>query len=439
MPIDGFTWHDQQRIGQFIIAFFALLGLVNVAKEFPFPFHSRYQGSLAFIVLLGAVSAVFAKHPIYAFAEWSLLVISIGIGVFVFCLRRASTVSEFDEWLGIVLRLLLGSMVAQFYVSFIAVLAHPDLFFTPWMLLDGFSNMRQEGLFLAIATPLLLTCINFRSGGYSLSVPRWLDSTLIASLSCMVFVAGTRGTAIGWISAILILSILSKGGRSLAKRFLGLIAIGFVLAWFVLRAANFATGQEANFRFSGTQMLGLSGREALWTDAFNAMLSNPWLGIGPMHFAAIKNPIATHPHQALLQIGSEWGIPVLLITIGMILSWGWSALRLAIAKDGGPGADLRWAILIALGATAVQGLVDGVLVMPYVQIWLAIVLGWAASIFYEQPQRGANDRWAYRGLLILMLPALAVLFSVLMIDLPEVVGAAEYCSGGPRFWCNGRL
>lgn len=101
---------------------------------------------------------------------------------------------------------------------------------------------------------------------------------------------------------------------------------------------------------------------------------------------------------------------------------------------------MRWAILFALLASGLQSMVDGVLVMPYVQIWLAVVLGWAASVFHMQVnEKKGHVTLAYLAILTAIAVAMAILVCMILNDLPKLIDAPEYCSGGPRFWCDGRI
>ena len=36
--------------------------------------------------------------------------------------------------------------------------------------------------------------------------------------------------------------------------------------------------------------------------------SSPWLGIGPMQFAALASVVGAHPHNWPLQVAAEWGL-----------------------------------------------------------------------------------------------------------------------------------
>jgi O-antigen ligase len=47
-------------------------------------------------------------------------------------------------------------------------------------------------------------------------------------------------------------------------------------------------------------------------------LQNPWLGVGPLHFSSVRNPIAAHPHQAILQWLAEWGFIATILALTII-------------------------------------------------------------------------------------------------------------------------
>jgi O-antigen ligase len=388
------------------------------------------------VLVIGALSTVLALHPLWAAIEVALLVSCIGISVFVFCLM-----SEFDDRadliLGGILRLLLAGMVLQFYVSFVSAMAHADLFFTPWSLLYGFSNMRFEGQFLTIVMPLLGARMCLPEGA-SIRYPSGLDTFLMVSLAGMVFVAGTRGTIASWAVVSVIFLGLKGGARVTAKRMLLAMAVGFVLAWLVLHTVSWVTGQAADYRFAGEQVFGLSAREILWKDAWARIVEFPWLGVGPMHFASLKNQVAAHPHQALLQIASEWGLPVFFMITAAVTVWLVKVFGEVRSGDGKAGADLRWALFFAVLSSMVQSMVDGVLVMPYPQLWLAITVGWCSARCLPVYQGEATriPRWLP---LLLWAGANVLLVAVAVMNYPSLVGAPEYCGGGPRFWCDGRI
>ena len=430
------TWHDQQRLGQIVLFALAFVGSLLLRSTNIVRLNPLWSWPASGVLVLGATSAAFASHTLWAATELSLLVASIGISAFVFSLIRQFN-ERADLVLGWLLRLLLASMVLQFYVSFVSALGHADLFFTPWSLLYGFSNMRFEGQFLTIVVPLLGAALCMPSGS-NIRYPRGLDIFLMVSLVAMVFVAGTRGTIAAWLAVSILFFGMNGGARVAAKRMFVAMVLGFVLAWLVLHTVSWVTGQEVDYRFAGEQVFGLSLREILWKHAWATIIEHPWLGVGPMHFASLKNWVAAHPHQALLQIGSEWGLPVLFIVLVTVAIWLTKVFGEVRSTDATAGADLRWAPLFAVLSSMVQSMVDGVLVMPYPQLWLAITVGWCSARCLPHFQ-GEGVRVPLWLPLSLWAAANVVLVAVAVMSYPDLVGAPEYCGGGPRFWCSGRI
>ncbi|NTV69374.1 MAG: O-antigen ligase family protein [Azonexaceae bacterium] len=430
------TWHDQQRLGQVCISIGAFVGILLLRLPAVVSVNRVLVLPAVGVLVLGSLSVSLALNPFWAAAEYALLLAGIGLGAFVFCLMREFGDTA-DLVLGGILRLLLAGMVLQFYVSVVSAMAHAELFFAPWSLLHGFSNMRFEGQFLTIVVPLLGASM-FIPNESSLGYPRWLDIFLMVSLAGMVFVAGTRGTIAAWLAASIIFWCLTGGARNIANRMFLILVTGFVLAWLVLFSVSWVTGQPADYRFAGEQVFGLSAREILWQHAWAKILEFPWLGIGPMHFASLKNPVAAHPHQALLQIASEWGLPVFLMITATVAIWLFKVFAEVRSGDAKAGSDLRWALLFAVLASMVQSMVDGVLVMPYTQLWLAIVVGWCSARCLPVFQ---GETTKVPGWLPLLLwgAANVLLVAVVVMSYPSLVGAPEYCGGGPRFWCNGRI
>lgn len=430
------TWHDQQRLGQVVASVLALVGLLLLPLPRVVQANQAWLWPAVGVLVLGTLSATGALHPLWAATEVALLVASVGVGVFVFRLMREFRAKADLIW-GSFLRLLLASMVLQFYVSFLSALGHADLFFTPWSLLYGFSNMRFEGQFLTVVVPLLGAALCIPSGS-NVRYPRGLDTFLMVSLAAMVFVAGTRGTIAAWLVSAAIFWVLKGEARTAAKQMLLAMVLGFVLAWLILHTVAWVTGQVVDYRFAGEQVFGLSAREILWSHAWAKIVEFPWLGLGPMHFASLGNRVAAHPHQALLQIASEWGLPVFFMIMAVVVIWLVRVFAEVRSADAKEGSDLRWALLFAVLSSTVQSMVDGVLVMPYPQLWLAIVVGWcSARCLPDKPGEGV--RIPFWLPMTLWAGANVLLVAVAVMSYPDLVGAAEYCGGGPRFWCNGRI
>lgn len=430
------TWHDQQRIGQIAISSLAMLGMFFLGVPNSYKVNSSWFWSSLVILFFGLFSTLNSSHLFWASVEFSLLLANIGIGVFVFCLFGCFGVKA-DLVLGGFLRLLLSCMVFQFYISVISAAAHADLFFTPWSLLYGFSNVRFEGQFLTLVTPILAArlCIREEGGG---RYPRWFDVFLMVSLAAMVFVAGTRGTIAAWLTISTLFLTFKGDAKFVAKRMLLVLGLGFVLGWLILTTLGWLTGQVSDYRFASDHVFGLSAREILWNHAWELILGSPWLGWGPMHFASVGNHVATHPHQALLQIASEWGLPLLSAVCYVVVIWVNRVFSGARSVEAHTSATLQWALVFASMSSLMQSMVDGVLVMPYPQLWLAIVVAWCSSRCLPAIQ-GREVRIPAWIPMILWGGSNALLIAVSVMSYPILVEGAGYCRGGPRFWCAGQI
>jgi O-antigen ligase len=435
-PLVGYadlTWHDQQRLAQIVLSLLVFFGLFGLCVKSDCALLPVWIWTGAGVLVLGFVSSVFSAYPLWAMTELALFVCCIGIGAFVFSLAGAFS-KQSDFALGVFIRVLLGGMVLQFYVTYIAIFAHSDLYFTPWMLLYGFSNPRHQGQFLTIVVPLLGAAL-FSSGVWRSRYPEWLDKFLVVSLSCIVFVAGTRGTIVAWFAVALLFFVIGGTARKLSRQVLVALILGLILSWAMLYVAALVTNQVAALR---ELSFGLSAREIIWEEAWVATKAHPWFGVGPMHFASLKSKVASHPHQALLQLTSEWGIPAFLFMATAVILWLWRAYGIARSQEGTENSVIQWCILFSLTSSLVQSMVDGVLVMPYPQVWLAITVGWGCAKF-TGPLLGKAYKVPCTLLLLLLGIAVAWLVWVAIVAYPDLLGASEYCAYGPRFWCDGPL
>jgi len=438
MPLVSFgplTWHDQQRIGQVLLAGLCVLALIQQIGWCREVRWQRLALSISLLVLLlGLTSALLATSPTHAVSEIAVLVISVGIAACV-----AVTVARIGDLAHLALtyyvRFVLLAIVMQFYGLYVAALLQPDLYFSPLNLFGGFSNIRHQGQFLTLALPLIAWgVVDDRQSGRLL---RYFDTFVIVSVSGFVFFTGTRGTIGAWVVCGFLFLILGGRARQLALHLLPRMLVGFVLSWIMLKLLASIIDYDHVLRFASASVFGLSGREMLWQAALDSIVLHPWLGLGPMHFATLQHSYGAHPHQALLQIGSEWGLLVLGLVLFMVCRWLAGAFRFAsVVRDDANGMSmLRWAILFALLSSLTQSMVDGVLVMPYPQIWLALVVGWGMAVFPRQREGTiAIPSWVLIGFLVL---ATTWLLFVVLGAYPSLIDAPEYCSAGPRFWCNG--
>ncbi|WP_256669887.1 O-antigen ligase [Pseudomonas sp. OIL-1] len=181
----------------------------------------------------------------------------------------------------------------------------------------------------------------------------------------------------------------------------------------------------------------LSGRESIWLLAWEMAKENPWLGVGPMHYAATYNPVAAHPHQVILQWVAEWGTPATLMALclGVWGMWfGLSRLR------QGEVDNISAALWLSIAGALILAQVDGVFVMPYTETWLAILIGLAIAKWSNPKPTPSAQRVFFR---VLAIPVILILGNVLINEAPTVPEDSEahmskhHTGWTPRFWAQG--
>jgi O-antigen ligase len=186
-----------------------------------------------------------------------------------------------------------------------------------------------------------------------------------------------------------------------------------------------------------------NGRFSFWARAAQLIEDAPWLGVGPGNFAHYRLPgiySPAHPHNTLLQVAAEWGLPAAALASALVL-WGlyvWArARRAGGADDGSP--QVAVAITASLAAGVAHSFIDGIAVMPLSQTFGALVVGWALSVHARgspapaQRRETAGLRWGCRALALL---ALVTLASTLRLPLRPL---AHNEAPAPRFWLRGAV
>jgi len=434
--------HDLQRCTQILVGLLAIASWYipgfNSRSAFPSSLSVRKVGLL--VLLLGSVSSLRAQNPGWAFCELSLFLICWNFAFFTAEARRGSGKS-LDSFFIVFISAICAVKVLQFVVSGIAAFASHASVLDTDLLLEGFSNKRFYGQFQTFTLPLLafpLLCRygnNVKLGAVSLLSLWWL----------IAISGGTRGTWLGLISAMLILLVCGASGRRWVSWQVGAAVFGGLLFLGFFSALPSYLGVET-LNFAGDRLsTSLSAREIIWHQAWEMIKERPLLGFGPMHFADIPNPVAAHPHQSVLQWACEWGIPSTLLVMWLAFKGLWATFRLVRAnhRSTEPVDLLRVCLFASLIGALTQSMVDGVIVMPYSQLWLAIVVGWLIGIHEFAPQPQVVCPSAKRGWVALLTLAVAYLGYIAVRDFPnleqrEQVYIQEH--GGrfqPRFWMQG--
>lgn len=367
------TWHDEQRFVQTLLLAVTALSLLVLSLR------AEVRAAVPGLAwplwaLLGVavVSGARARFPGMAAVEIGLFLGLFGLAMFFATfVRVAPALAARSVLVGVMMIAATQEFaVMARYASALAV-GMPLDFDT---LTTGFANRRFASAFYAVLIPLLAAaCV-------SDSVePRWRRWCfgLMTGLWSINFGLGTRAMLLAFgLAAPVLVALL---GWQRIKRAVAAIAASFALGGLIYLAsfewlpALFGTSTASNVAHL-SELDHTSGRVPLWIAAVKAWASSPWLGIGPMHYAALERVGAAHPHNWALQWLAELGVlglGLIVAALAVLVLRGRRAV-LAAPEEG------RWliegayaAVLIAL----IYGLVDGNFVMPVSQCALAMAFG----------------------------------------------------------------
>lgn len=435
---DDWLTYDKNRLEQ--VSLMVMAGGALLAAPAVF---SRLWGELPRWALLaaaaffglGALAAARALEPRWGALEWAnfLLLFAGGLLLARLLIDDWRTVSRGLVWL---LAAVAAVVIVKVMVGYGAALVERVRLDTVLLFEGTFSNRRFFGQLATLLIPLLAWMTwcakRFRVGWLALLSAWWM----------LVFVSGTRGS---WLALA-----LAHGGALLALRrgvwpFMRVQALGLglglaayaVLFYGVPALLGLEAGVENRF---DKHFAHLSARETLWALAWQYAVTNPWFGIGPMHFAAFPNEVGAHPHNALLQLAAEWGFPAMLAAAAVAVG-GVVAFAKPLWREVDP---LRLALLVSLLGAGVQAMVDGMIVIPYTQTWLALVAGWALGLHFKErvlPEKPAGTM-ALIGVRVVALLALGALAWGVwpeILNRPEATAAylERHDSLSPRYWAQG--
>lgn len=459
-----FSWHDEQRLAEACLLVWLFMLSIAIA------YRQRHQSDLFSLIsfpvliglilftVLGACSAALAQFTHWAFLEWAWL-LALLLGAFLIANLRFAANTSFDHIVLAIVGLTCVIYLVNALAIYVALLKGelPDA----RALFYGFSNLRFFGQFQTLTLPLLALPIFFsrttlqKTGAFALLSAWWMLS----------FASGTRGTWLGVLLAwIVVWVVVRNAGRVWARLQVYGAVIGLALYGFLF-------GGKDGGLFDRLSDIGLSRRDVLWGRAWEAIQAHPLLGVGPMHLATQPHEVGAHPHNAVLQIAAEWGVPALLLILGILL---WGLFRFAQhlhaqdmlqnrphdqQQNATQGAQpdlqekqvsqslmLQTALFAALLAAATQSLVDGVIVMPYTQTVLMLLAGWSMGLYYSTQKNADIIKPNCARTISLILAAILVLGVIAWTMFPTALHLGErersfhVKPGGvylPRFWRQG--
>lgn len=426
------SWYDAQRI-------YLVLAAVLSATTLNRSDYSWIPTPIIIFLGIGIFSSIHSSHR-----YWSLVEVASMIGCILIALRIATIHTSLPRDTNYIL--LTTIYIITIGIIGAAIIAYTALLFELkeidfWLLIQGFSNPRFFGQFSTLCIPILAAPILIEN-----CKKRKIIYCLILSLFWWLTISsGTRGTILGLTLGLIAPTALNKQGKRLfilltATAITGMILYA-ILNHIIPNTLDLKLTNKAIDRVSTS----LSLREYLWIDAINATLESPLLGGGPMHFASIKNQIANHPHNSILQISSEWGLialAFLLITLKTIASNIYKFLRTNEEKPSN-STIIATCLTTSLLSSSAQSLVDGNFVTPYSLLWISIISGW----LWSYASQHTTQKNIFRNALIQIVSIFLIFILTIKVHqeapkLKELDDIFIKNQGGifkPRFWRQGSI
>lgn len=448
----GASFHDNQRILQvllLVVCVPVLAWRVRAARALAPKVPDLVIGLMTLFFLFGLASSALAYSPRHALTEWGcfwlLLLAATGVAGEVGAQRLPA-----DDRLRRVLTL--AAIACAVYIvqaltvyvnSLIGRVQPAEQALTP-----GFDHFRFLNHAQTIGLPLLglLVIMTTRSlqrrGWWAVCALWWM----------LLFVSGGRGTVVAVAAAVLVVCLIwRKSAWTWGRVMVSTACAGFAAYLLIYVVPPAALGLHA-YGFlpqmaERTAQNPASGRLDLWAHAWASIVQHPWLGTGPMHFAHLARDVQTnaHPHNWMLQLAFEWGVPALLCVVAAGLVIVHHVWRRDVSLRT-PGAEAQRSILAALCgaclAALIDGLVSGSIVMPLAQLWLALLLGclwgWLGA---WQKNTLARPVW-----LVMICGGAVATVLVVLGSFPEVLNIPAHEAPyrpplraffAPRWWRNG--
>jgi putative inorganic carbon (HCO3(-)) transporter len=374
--------HNRQRVLELgVLLAMTLAVLVLRPAALGGLFGLRAEKPLAAFFLLGIAGSAFAFSPGRALTEVSLLFL-----LYLFARLVAAEIAQGGRAVMLRLVQLVAIVCAlhslKFWVAYVAsFILHIPLDTGDFTM--GFSNIR---FFNHAQTPILPLVLMLCCVTPATSRLRRLWWSLAAYWWMAIFATSGRGVLMGMVGGCIAVAVLR---RRLALPYIkaaaltaGLGLLGYLVFLVVVPvlAGGSAFGAFASV-VERTAADPVSNRLVLWGRALDLIVHHPLLGVGPMHFAHNAGDLHTgaHPHDWVMQIASEWGIPAFLC-LCVTLACGARALLRAgarLAVDDKPEQAICSTLVAGGAAILVDGLVSGLFVMPQSQLAVVLFIGCA--------------------------------------------------------------
>jgi O-antigen ligase len=238
---------------------------------------------------------------------------------------------------------------------------------------DGF-RATELAIFIGLQLPILMYVM---LGRFSPLLRSWATTLLIVALS--VLTATLSAAALAASALVVAIFVVARRGISARSilRAMSIFGVLFVLAMFASQGlVDSVKSKLQDFAF------GEGERALIYGELTLDIVENPFFGIGKGRFVETNNfswsGVGLYPHQNILGIGAELGVPALLLYMGFV---GAAVVRLCRGGrvsegDLSPGVRLIAATALAVFAyQQFRGLFQDTWMIKEQYLWLGIGLG----------------------------------------------------------------
>ncbi len=445
--------HDVQRIVEVVflgiggLALALLAGRTQIAANL-----GRGIGlALSAVFACGLASSALAYSPVHALYEVGslALLVLIALAGASGLAREPSMLPRVLQFFAAIAAVYTLKLVAVYVSVWIVQIQPATVHFTP-----GFSNFRHFNHVETAGLPLLMLAWLLAPRGSRL---RWLWFGTAAIWWAVMFMSAGRGSMVGLAAACLALLVVrGRSALPMLRAMLWSVFAGVIvyIVFFVLlpKAAGMLPFGELSQMVARSVSDPSSGRTFLWKLAASLIASHPWLGVGPLHFAhyGAQLRFGAHPHDWMLQVAVEWGVPALAalcIAIALAVR-GLLAAGARVDKHDAVNQNIVAALILAGAALLVDGMVSGSLVMPQSQLMIAFYIACAAGWTWSRNARSIPPTRTHSAThsLIAVVSVIALVYGVApqfgdkLADRPQTA-AEEKANGAevpwPRQWLWG--
>ena len=401
---------------------------------------NKIRLSLYCLLALALSSTMLSHYPRHALIELSIFaslcyLTLFSAGLMIKNKERFIKLIIYVFWISLLLYLF------GFYVGYITAYLNKTPLQWPQPFL-GFFNIRLFNQYQL--WPIGLITLPILAFNINLSTKRWLTIAL-TFWWVLFFYSASRGVLVAWFIGMILTALVYK---KLAWPFMKLqilnISTGFMAYYALFKwLPNL---HQQNVVTSTVWRDSTSDRTELWDICINMMEHHPFVGVGPLHYFWYTR-VGTHPHNSILQLGAEWGIPATMIMLG-IAGYGfycWCIKFNLNVINSKPKFDTNLTIILffTIITNAAYSLVDGVIVMPISQVLMFTIIGMMIGQYQlgtiAQPINNlTKPSFRFRPIF-----ACIVLTALICSTLPEIIQGLSGNSRGfstgpnivnPRIW-----